>query len=54
MMLNSFAKHNGYITMLAKNSVIKNLIQDLPKTNYDIFDIVVLKFDAKTYFQHIR
>ncbi len=50
MMLNTFAKHNGYMAMLAKNSVIKNLIQDLPKTNYDIFDIVALKFDAKTYF----
>ena len=43
MMLNSFAEHNGYMAMLAKNSVIKNLIQDLPKTNYDIFDIVAFK-----------
>lgn len=50
MMLNTFVKHNGCMAMLAKNSVIKNLIQDLPKTNYDIFDIIALKFDAKKYF----
>src|SRR4030065_430691 len=37
MMLNSFAKHCGYMAMLAKNSVIKNVIYDLPKNNY-IFD----------------
>lgn len=50
MMLNSFAKHKGYIAMLAKNSVIKNLICDLPKMNYDISDMTALKFNAKTYF----
>jgi hypothetical protein len=50
MMLKSFAKHCGYIAMLAKNSVIKNLIYDLPKTNYDISDMTALKFDAKAYF----
>ncbi len=50
MMLNSFAKHRGYMAMLAKNSVIKNVIHDLPKTNYSISDIAAFKFDAKAYF----
>jgi hypothetical protein len=50
MMLNSFAKHHGYMTMLAKNSVIKNIIHDLPKTSYSISDIAALRFDAKIHF----
>lgn len=50
MMLKSFAKNNGYMAMLAKKSVIKNLIYDLPKANYDIFDMAALKFDAMAYF----
>lgn len=50
MMLNSFTKHNGYMAMLAKNSVIKNLIHDLPKTNYNISDMSTLKFNAKEFF----
>jgi len=50
MMLKSFAKNNGYMAMLAKNSVIKNLIYDLPKANYDISDMAALKFDAMSYF----
>ena len=50
MMIKSFAKNNGYMAMLAKNSVIKNLIYDLPKANYDISDMAALKFDAMSYF----
>jgi len=50
MMLNSFARHNGYMAMLAKNSVIKNIIHDLPRTDYSISDIAALRFDAKAYF----
>lgn len=50
MMLKSFAKNKGYMAMLAKNSVIKNLIYDLPKANYDIADMAALKFDAMAYF----
>ena len=50
MMLKSFAQHNGSMVMLAKNSVIKNLIYDLPKANYDISDMAALKFDAMSYF----
>jgi hypothetical protein len=50
MMLNSFAKCNGYMAMLAKNSVIKNILHELPKTNYSISDISALRFDAKMHF----
>lgn len=49
-MLNSFSEYNGHMAMLAKNSVIKNLIYDLPKTNYRIKDMVALKIDAKKFF----
>lgn len=50
MMFKSFAKYRGYIAMLVKNSVIKNLTYDIPKMNYDISDMTALKFDAKAYF----
>ncbi|MDI6767075.1 MAG: hypothetical protein QME52_09665 [Bacteroidota bacterium] len=49
-MLNAFANRNGSLAMLAKNSVIKNVLQDLPKTNYSISNLFSLKFDAKLYF----
>lgn len=50
MMLNSFSKYNGHMAMLTKNSVIKNLIHDLPVTKYKINNISALKIDAKKYF----
>lgn len=50
LMLNIFSKYNGHLAMLAKNSVIKNLIYDLPKTNYKINDIVALNIDTKKHF----
>ena len=50
MMFNSFSKYNGYLAMLAKNSVIKNLIYDLPSANYKISDLIALKIDAKRFF----
>ncbi len=50
MMLNSFSRCNGHLAMLTKNSVIKNLIYDLPSTNYEISNIAALKIDARKYF----
>ncbi len=50
MMFKAFARGNGSLAMLAKNSVIRNLLQDLPNTNYSIANIRALKFDAKLYF----
>jgi hypothetical protein len=49
-MLDAFAGHIGSLAMLAKNSVIKNVLLDLPKTNYAISNLTALKFDAKLYF----
>lgn len=49
-MLNSFSKYTGHMAMLTKNSVIKNLIYDLPRMNYKISNTVSLKIDAKKYF----
>lgn len=50
MMLNSFSKYKGHMAMLAKNSVIKNLIHHLPTTSCRINNMVALKIDAKKYF----
>ncbi len=50
MMLNAFADHTGSIAMLVKNSVIKNVLQDLPNTTYPISNLVALRFDAKVHF----
>ena len=50
MMLNSFSKYNGHLAMLAKNSVIKNLIYELPAANYKISALMALKIDAKKFF----
>jgi hypothetical protein len=49
-MLNAFASNNGVLAMLAKNAVIKNVLQDLPKSNYSISNLTALKFDAKLHF----
>ncbi len=49
-MLNAFATSNGSLAMLAKNSVIKNVLQDLPKTNFPIYNLFSLKFNAKLHF----
>lgn len=50
MMLNSFSKYKGNMAMLAKNSVIKNLIQHLPTTSCKINDAISLKINAKEHF----
>jgi hypothetical protein len=50
MMLNLFSKYNGHMAMLAKNSVIKNLIYDLPRTNYQVDDMIALEIDTKKFF----
>lgn len=49
-MLNSFSKYHGHIAILAKNSVIKNLLYYLPNTNYKINNMVAFKIDAKKHF----
>lgn len=50
MMLNVFTSRPGSLAMLAKNSVIKNVLQDLPKTSYTISNLFAIKIDAKQHF----
>jgi hypothetical protein len=50
MMLDSFSKYNGYMAILIKNSIIRNLIYDLPRTNYTINNLTALSIDAKRSF----
>jgi len=40
MMLDSFSKYGGYMAILIKNSIIRNLIYDLPRTNYTINNLL--------------
>ncbi|GBD98492.1 N-6 DNA Methylase [bacterium BMS3Abin07] len=50
MMLNTFSKYNGHMAILSKNSVIKNLVHDLPNMDFNISDMAALKINAKEYF----
>jgi len=50
MMLDLFSKYSGHLAMLVKNSVIRNLIYDLPRTNYTINNMTALSIDAKRSF----
>lgn len=50
LMMLSFSKYKGNVAMLAKNSVIKNLIHHLPTTSCKINDMIALKMNAKEYF----
>jgi hypothetical protein len=50
MVLDAFSQRTGSLAMLAKNIVIKNVVQDLPNANHSISNLVALKFDAKQYF----
>jgi hypothetical protein len=49
-MLNEFSGVPGSMAMLLKNSVVKNLVYDLRKTNYKISDLRSFSFDAKEHF----
>lgn len=50
MMIKLFSKCNGHMAMLTKNAVIKNLVYDLPKMNYNINNAVALRINAKESF----
>jgi len=49
-MLNAFSNFPGSMAMLLKNSVIKNLVYDLKKTNYKISKLRSFSFNAKKHF----
>ncbi|AEW02374.1 hypothetical protein A4D02_00035 [Niastella koreensis] len=50
MMLNSFRHNNGYLALLVKSSVIKNILYDQRKNNYSIQTIEQYKIDSKKEF----
>ena len=50
LMLKHFSSHKGDISLLLKNSVIKNLLYDLFKNNYKISNLKSFNIDAKKYF----
>lgn len=50
LMLGNFCKFDGKMAFLIKNSVIKNLIQDLPKFNFCISNVKTYNINAKKYF----
>lgn len=49
-MLKEFSNLHGTMAMLLKNSVIRNLVYDLRKTNYKISALNSFGFDAKKFF----
>ncbi len=50
MMLEEFSNCDGWLAMLAKNSVIKNIVYELPKKKYRISGLRALQIDAKKHF----
>lgn len=50
LMLKNFGKINGGMAFLIKNSVIKNLVQDLHKFNFNIANIKSFTIDTNKYF----
>jgi hypothetical protein len=50
MMFEHFSKYKGHLAMLVKNSVIKNLLQFLPSSDYKISNMLALKINAKQCF----
>jgi len=49
-MLDAFSEHPGGLAMLAKNSVVRNLIHDLPRGARRIGDVRALRIDAQKFF----
>ncbi|MCI0512013.1 hypothetical protein L0128_02210 [candidate division KSB1 bacterium] len=50
LMLETFADFNGKMGFLIKNSVIKNIVEDLKKFHFCISNIKTFKIDAKKFF----
>lgn len=50
MMLNTFKNCNGYMTVLIKSSVIKNIVSDQVKNKYKISNIAKYIIDSKKEF----
>jgi len=50
MILDAFSKKDGYLAMLVKNTVIKNLVYLLPNCPYKISEIASYKINTNKYF----
>lgn len=50
MLLDAFQNHNGYLALLVKNSVIKNIVYDQKDKNYKIGEIEKYCIDSKKEF----
>lgn len=50
MLLDAFQTHNGYLALLVKNSVIKNIVYDQKDKNYKIGEIEKYCIDSKKEF----
>src|SRR5205814_8641368 len=46
-----YSRRRGKLAMLCKNSVIKNLVEFLPQTNYKVSDTFALGIDARRDFE---
>jgi hypothetical protein len=49
-MLEAFSRCRGRLAMLAKNSVIRNVVHDLPRAKYHIGAMTARRIDARTHF----
>ena len=45
-----FANHHGKIALLCKNTVIRNLLKDIPREKYSLSEIWGIGFDSKKIF----
>lgn len=50
MVLEEFSNYDGWLAMLAKNSVIKNIVHELPRKKHRISSLRALQIDAKKHF----
>lgn len=50
MMLDAFSEKRGHLAMLVKNTVIKNLVYDLPNYPYKVSNIASYRIDTKKHF----
>jgi len=49
-LLELFHEHKGHLALLCKNTVIRNIVQELPKRRFKVTDIKAFGIDAKKIF----
>lgn len=50
-LLEKFSNCHGVFSMICKNTVIRNIIYDLPKTNYGVDNMTAFSIEAKKIFE---